>query len=232
MQFLDARWSNLVLVNYAVDPGFLAPFCPRGVVPDTLDGMGYVSLVAFDFQETRVLGVSWPGYRSFPEINLRFYVREGDRRGVCFVAELVPRRLVAWIARLAYNEPYRHAPMQSRVCRDDGRIRVSHRVLVRSGICRIDVEADDRPQMPGVGSREHFFKEHQWGYGTDRFGRTLRYEVRHPRWCVCPVRRFRLRWDWAGVYGKPWDFLHHASPDSVCLAKGSRIEVRSPAIVE
>ena len=60
-------------------------------------------------------GISWPGYRNFPEWNLRFYVTEGDRRGVCFVREFVPKRLIAWIARWIYNEPYRSAPMKMNV---------------------------------------------------------------------------------------------------------------------
>jgi len=59
-----------------------------------------VSLVAFDVRDTRVRGVAWPGLRDFPEVNLRFYVREGDRRGVVFIRELVPSRAVALVARL------------------------------------------------------------------------------------------------------------------------------------
>ena len=66
-----------------------------------------------------VLGVPWPGYRNFPEINLRFYVRRGDERGVVFVREFVPQRLVAWLARVFYNEPYRAATMSTG--RHDGR---------------------------------------------------------------------------------------------------------------
>jgi hypothetical protein len=37
------------------------------------------------------------------------------RRGVTFVRELVPRRAIAAIARLAYNEPYSVARMRSTV---------------------------------------------------------------------------------------------------------------------
>ena len=59
----------------------------------------------------RVFGVGWPGFRNFPEWNLRFYVSHEGRRGVCFVREFVPQWTVATMARVLYNEPYRSARM-------------------------------------------------------------------------------------------------------------------------
>ena len=88
--FLTARWTNLCLLNYAVPPSALEPHLPRGLSLDTHEGEAFISLVAFDFLDTRVLGIPWPGYRNFPEINLRFYARQGDRRGVVFIREWVP----------------------------------------------------------------------------------------------------------------------------------------------
>src|SRR5213075_3299402 len=66
---------------------------PPGLELDTRDGRAFASLVAFDFLDTRVLGVPWPGYRDFTELNLRFYVHRGLERGVVFVREFVPHRL-------------------------------------------------------------------------------------------------------------------------------------------
>src|SRR5829696_3133896 len=50
------------------------------------------------------------------EVDPGFYVRreteDGEvRRAVTFISELVPRRAIAALARLAYNEPYRALPM-------------------------------------------------------------------------------------------------------------------------
>src|SRR5687768_8053133 len=108
--FLTAVWCHLAMLNYRVDPGLLAPFVPRGTELDAHEGVTYVSIVGFLFTDTRVLGVPVPFHRDFEELNLRFYVRrtvgEEIRRGVVFVKELVPRRAIALVARLAYNEPY------------------------------------------------------------------------------------------------------------------------------
>lgn len=99
--FLTAHWRDLIIASYAVDPEMLQYRLPRGLELDLFEGQAVCSLVGFRFEDTRVLGMKWPGYRNFPEINLRFYVREsdGDRRGVVFVRELVKHRVVAGIAR-------------------------------------------------------------------------------------------------------------------------------------
>src|SRR4051812_34316965 len=109
--FLSADWRHLVLVNYEVDPALLGPFVPYGTELDFYDGKTYVSLVAFLFERTNILG--WlPAlfHRDFKEVNLRFYVRrrtpEGTRRGVVFIKELVPKPLLAWAARAFYGENY------------------------------------------------------------------------------------------------------------------------------
>jgi uncharacterized protein len=118
--FLTARWANLILVQFPAPAGLLAPYLPPGVELDRWQGEHFVSLVAFQFLDTRVLGVSWPGFRHFPEWNLRIYVRHGDQRGVVFVREFVPQWFTATVARTVYNEPYRHAAMAMQIDETDG----------------------------------------------------------------------------------------------------------------
>src|SRR5207302_2872336 len=119
-------------------------------------------------RDTRALGVPWPGYRNFPEINLRFYVRHGDERGVVFIREFVPQRLVAWAARLFYNEPYRAAPMSSAVREDAETITVEHHLIWRDGVNSLRATGTKPAHRPEASSLDHFFKEHQWGFNTSR----------------------------------------------------------------
>ncbi|MEZ6186589.1 MAG: DUF2071 domain-containing protein [Planctomycetota bacterium] len=223
--FLRAEWRKLCLVTYAVEPARLEPLLPPGLELDLKDGKAFVSLVAFDFTRTRVLGIPWPGYRDFPEVNLRFYVREGEQRGVAFVREFVPRRLIAWIARGLYNEPYRFAPMLSEVEHGPDALRIKHRLLVGGKEHALEVVADPEPAEPPAESTAHFFKEHTWGYGTSRAGALVRYEVRHPVWATYPVRSHTLSWDWGAVYGEAWADLAQETPVSVVLAEGSPVAV-------
>ena len=146
-------------------------------------------------------------------------------RGVAFVREFVPGRLVAWMARALYNEPYRRAPMSSAVTVDGDRITVKHRLTVGGRAHTLTVRAEGPPTVPPPDSRAHFFKEHAWGFGHSRRGRLLTYEVRHPVWAVWRAAKAELDWDWGAVYGPEWAALNGVEPASVVLAEGSEIAV-------
>jgi hypothetical protein len=227
--FLTARWTNLALLTYQLDPAMLQPFVPPGCRLDLRNGHAFASLVAFDFAGTRVLGVAWPGFINFPEINLRFYVRyqdhTGDHRGVCFIREYVPQQTVARLARWIYNEPYKVAPMTSDVTLDAETISMSHRLRIEDRYNKLKVIGSRTTICPSPDSIERFFKEHEWGFGTSRRGRLIRYKVSHPIWNIHPVRSFELDWDWTAVYGPHWEPLQKMQPMSVILAEGSAVKV-------
>ncbi len=225
--FLTARWQDLVIVTYEAPREVLQARVPEELELDERDGRVFVSLVAFDFRECCVRGVRWPGLVNFPEVNLRFYVRErvSGRRGVMFVREFVPSHVIAWVARAVYNEPYERASMSSRMHDDGTRVRVEHDLAIRGSRLRLTAQADSRCETPGESSWEHFFKEHSWGYGVDRRGRTLVYEVRHPVWQARCNPTARVEGDTGGVYGREWAWLTSAAPVNVMLAVGSAVEV-------
>jgi hypothetical protein len=223
--FLTAKWHNLFLATYAVPPSLLEPRLPSGLTLDLRDGDAFVSLVAFEFLDTRVLGIGWPGYRNFAELNLRFYVKHGNERGVVFIREFVPQRLIAWIAKWVYNEPYLAAPITALKQETDERIELTYRLQYGGKEQRIAVMGRKPALRPNEDSLEHFFKEHKWGFGVTRSGRALRYEVWHPEWDVYSVEQYRLEFDYGAVYGNEWAFLSEATPVSTILAAGSDIRV-------
>ena len=223
--FLTARWCNLILANYAVPESLLRPHLPPGVELDTRDGCCWASLVAFQFLDTRVGGVGWQGYRTFPEWNLRFYVTHNGERGVCFVREFVPRWVVATIARVIYNEPYRSARMTMGITEVAETLSADYTVAWAGRIHRLRAVGGEPAYRPGPDSTEHFFKEHSWGYGTSRRGNLVRYEVRHPEWDVYPVQEFVADVDWGLLYGPEWAVMNGREPASVVLAAGSAVSV-------
>ena len=66
------------MLNYVIDPAILKPLLPAGTELDFFHDRTCVSVVGFQFLDTRVRGVAIPFHRHFEEVNLRFYVR---RRG-------------------------------------------------------------------------------------------------------------------------------------------------------
>ncbi|SRR5579875_56909 len=222
---LTASWSNLVIVTYAVPPGLIRPRIPHWLELDLLDGNAFVSLVGFEFRDTKVFGLSWPAPRSFPELNLRTYVRHGQERGVLFVCEFVPTRRVAWAARGLYNEPYAVAPLAVETLPAPASLSVRYSLSWRGRTHTVAVTGRKPAVVPAEGSQENFFKEHRWGFGATFLGQPLRYEVLHPVWSLYPVESFSLDFDWEQVYGPEWAFLNGADPELTMFAQGSAVQL-------
>jgi uncharacterized protein YqjF (DUF2071 family) len=221
LPFLTARWRDLFLVSWNAPAELLTPHLPPGCELDLLDGKPVVSFVSLDFEETRVFGIGWPGHRAFPDVNLRFYVRRGDRRGVVFLRELCPNRLVAWVARAIYGEPFVAAPIASSRVETDDMVRVERVIRFGGRTHAVLVEATRATNVPGEATDAHFLKERGWGFSRDTC-----FEVRHPLWEVHEeLRSHSLEVDFAQLYGPEWAWLGTTPPRSLVLARGSEVEV-------
>jgi hypothetical protein len=224
--FLTAEWRWLLMLNYRIDPAVLAPLVPRGVELDLWQGEALVSMVGFLFLRTRVLRVPVPWHRDFEEVNLRFYVRretpEGWRRGVTFVREIVPRRAIATLARVLYEEPYLACPMRHSL--ESGRCEYAWRFGGRWH--SLSAQFDSEPAHLAPGSAEEFIFEHYWGYTARRDGGTAEYQVEHPAWRAWTAQNPRLDCDVASLYGPQFVSALDAGPASAFLAEGSAIAVR------
>ena len=226
--FLTAVWSDLILISYAVPDAALVPYLTAGLEPDHWEGSAWCSLVAFNFEQARVLGWSVPYPKSlcdFPEFNLRLYVRQGDRRGVVFVRELAPSPLVCGLARLLYNEPYTAVPMTSRITQIGERRRVRHDFSVGGRAQAVAVTGLGTPTLPPEGSFDTWVKEQPAGFNQSRGGRLTSFHVWHPPWRTYAVEDHALSVDFAHLYGDRWAFLQGRTPDSVVLAEGSQIKI-------
>jgi uncharacterized protein len=227
--FLKARWENLILVSYKIDPHLLTEHIPSGLEPDTIDGNAFASLVAFNFNDTTVKGIKVPFHVNFPEINLRFYVKESStgRRGVVFIKELVPRYFISLFANILYNENYYSTAMKCKLEKDETHINCSHQIKFKGNSYHINLKAENATSIPLPDSTEHFFKEHEWGFGRTKKGDTIVYRVKHPFWEVYPVRGFEYSLDFGKVYGNKWKSLNNEKPYNITFAKGSEIKIYS-----
>ncbi len=234
--FLTAEWRWLVMLNYRVTPGLLFPYVPAGTELDCWNGATYLSIVGLLFRDTRVLGVPVPFHRHFEEVNLRIYVRrtvDGEvRRAVTFIRELVPRRAIATVAKLAYNEPYTTLPMHHHLGPTDATTGAPS--LVEYGWRhsdqwgRLAVEPIGSARPLESGSEEEFITEHYWGYTRQRDSGTVEYRVEHPPWRVWQVRNARLDGDLASLYGSELASALTGTPASAFLADGSAVSILAP----
>ena len=228
--FLSAEWRDLVILNYEVDRNILSGYIPPGTVLDSFDGRTYVSLVGFRFRHTKLYGfLPIPLHTDFDEVNLRFYVRrkEGteDRRGVVFIAEIVPKRVVAQIARLAYGENYICLPMEHSISTNGVTNAAEYRWRLNGAWCKLYAQSSVAPAPAKGGSLEQFITEHYWGYSTQRNGTTLEYHVSHLPWNVQASTAAGFDGDASDVFGFELGKVLQRHPDSAFIADGSPVTV-------
>lgn len=236
--FLTAAWHDLILATWAIDGALLRPYLAPGTELDPWQGDALISIVAFDFRDTRVLGARIPFHVRFPEVNLRFYVRrkapDGSwRRGVTFVQEMVPRAAIAYVARTFYGEPYVARPMR-RAAVPEAQLSDPTSDATRSLVYewrrdgeweRILALTNAPPRPMRGGSVEEFIAEHYWGY-TRRPGKsTLEYQVEHPRWNISMAADCLIEADLESLYGKGFVETLTAPPISTFVAEGSPVAV-------
>jgi uncharacterized protein len=227
--FLKANWENIIMANYAVPIGTLKPFIPQGVELDLYNDKAYVSLVGFMFKNTKLFQVPIPWLGTFEEINLRFYVvRKEDttlKRGVVFINETIPYKVVAWVANKLYKEHYTAIATKHRWNIGKEIKSIEYRWNVNSHWNSLSMEASTTSELMSSGSFEEFILEHYSGYTKIDDRTTEEYQIRHPRWKVNNVINYRINCDFAKMYGNEFGFLDTAEPDSVFLAEGSGVEV-------
>ncbi|QQL48453.1 YqjF family protein [Mucilaginibacter ginkgonis] len=230
-RFLTARWDNLIMMNYEVDPKVLQKHLPPFTELDLWEGKALVSVVGFLFADTKVWGIKWPFHVNFEEVNLRFYVRHFDgkewKRGAVFISEIVPKRIIPVIANTIYNEHYIAMPMRHSIKVESDRLtKYVYGWKFKGEWAEIAVTVDcDYTEMLPNGP-EQFIFEHYWGYNKLNDLQTLEYAVEHPSWQVAKVVDYKLTMDVSATYGE--DFVPYLSkqPFSVFFAKGSEVVVR------
>lgn len=180
------RWNDLLFAHWPIPIAEMAALLPASLEPDTFDGFAWVGVVPFwmDQVRTRYLGsaeaartLAVPGTRSFPELNLRTYVRprgatpDSKQAGVYFFSLDAGSPLAVLGARTLFHLPYFWARMR-RETRPDGTIDyASERRFTRAPV---RFEASYKPTgklaLSAPGTLAHFLTERYSLYTTPATG--------------------------------------------------------------
>jgi uncharacterized protein YqjF (DUF2071 family) len=227
--FLRAKWQNLIMANYEIDPSLLTPYLPKGVELDYFQDKVYISLVGFLFKNTSLFSIPIPFMGTFEEVNLRFYVvrKTGNelKRGVVFINETVPNKIVALVANKLYKEHYIAIPTKHHWKISDNEKEIQYQWKVQSKWNNITVNASVSSKKMEVGSIEEFIFEHYYGYTKVDFANSIEYKINHPSWNINTINNYQIECDFAAFYGSNFEILNHTKPNSVMLAEGSAISV-------
>jgi uncharacterized protein YqjF (DUF2071 family) len=184
------RWHDLLFAHWSFPPDAVRPLLPEGLELDTHDGLAWIGVVPFRMSDVHPrLLPPLPIASAFPEMNVRTYVRVGDRAGVWFFSLDAASRVAVWTARRWYGLPYRHARME--VSRSGGQIRYrSVRVSQPYRGVRLDLEYE--PSGPArraaPGGLDDFLTARFSLFSLDRRGSLRRADIVHDPWRLQPAK--------------------------------------------
>jgi hypothetical protein len=227
--FLQANWENLIMANYEVDPDILKAYLPNGLELDFYNGKTYVSLVGFMFKKTSLFGVPIPFFGSFEEINLRFYVRKTEgkkiKKGVVFINETVPFKIVAFLANKLYKEHYISIPTKNAI--EVGEYKhLNYAWKMNNKWNSMSVESEINTHKIEPSSIEEFIFERYFGFTKLSPILTQEYRIQHPKWMTHKILSSSIDCDFDSMYGKAFASLNHQIPSSIILAEGSAVRVQ------
>ena len=176
------RWQSLSFLHWRYDPAEVQRLLPSGLSVDTYDGAAWVGLTPFVLVGFRPLCLpAVPVLSTFPETNVRTYVRHGNGRdGLWFLSLDVSRLATALGARGALWVPYHWASMSvdegpvvryRSQRRSAGAPRASHDIAVRPGAA---IGEDRSPLVDFLTGR--------WRAFTRVAGRLVTVPVEHEPW--------------------------------------------------
>lgn len=183
------RWEDLLFAHWPVAPDVLRGLVPVGLELDLFEGKAWIGVVPFRMAGTRLRWLPpMPGTAAFPELNVRTYVKQGDKPGVWFFSLDASSPLAVRTARQFFHLPYFDARMSSRNSSDG----VSYESLrTHRGAAAVEFRARyaaaGKPIVARPGTIEHWLVERYCLYAADPRGAVWRGDIHHLPWPIQPA---------------------------------------------
>ena len=185
---MTQTWHDLLFAHWPIEAGALRTHVPSVFDLDQYGGTAWIAIVPFRMTNVAPRGVpSLPWISEFPELNVRTYVRVGDRPGIYFFSLDAGSTLAVQAARTLLNLPYYSATMsvrsQGEAIEYDSRRGNDPAAAALSMTYR----PTGRPFEPTRGTLEYFLTERYCLYHLDRQGVPYRLDIHHPPWPLQPA---------------------------------------------
>lgn len=183
---LFQSWHQLLFAHWRMSPGHLEGSVPAGLELDLYDGDAWLTVAPFMIEDFRPRGLpALPLLSAFPELNLRTYVRAGDRPGIYFFSLDAASTAAVVGARILFRLPYHRATMS--LAGSEGRVRFGSRRWGGGATFRASYAPVGAAREPEQGSLDHFLTERYTLFAPLRGGEVLETEIHHRPWSLRPA---------------------------------------------
>lgn len=180
---MTQTWNDLLFAHWPVDATAVRERVPKAFELDLFDGQAWLGVVPFHMTNVAPRFVpALPWVSAFPELNVRTYVRAGDKPGVYFFSLDAGNPVAVGAAKTLLNLPYYSAAMKVQAGET---IRYSSR---RLSAPHPQFEATYRglgdPRPPAPATLEYFLTERYCLYAVDHSFHAYRLDIHHPPWTL------------------------------------------------
>ena len=222
-------WEHLTFLHWNYDPATIQAMLPEGLTVDDYDGKAWVALTPFEIKHLRLPFMRpVPWISSFPETNVRTYVRDPQGYPGVWFFSLDADRLAAVVgARTGYRLPYQWAQMRVRLNGDTVEYRSRRNGLLADRPAHADIAiAIKEPYAPEELTDFDHFLTARWRLYTT-FNDHLGYaQVDHEPWPFRRAEVVRLDSDLVTAAGLP---LPQGDPH-VLYSPGVDVRVAAPSL--
>jgi uncharacterized protein len=184
------NWHDLLFAHWEVPVAKMRELVPRGLEIDTFTGRAWIGVVPFRMSGVRLRGTpALPGLSTFPELNVRTYVKAEGKPGVWFFSLDAANRVAVEVARAWFHLPYFSARMRSE--HEGNEIRYASRRLDRRGSgesLEMKYKAEGEQFRARPETLQYFLTERYCLYALRPDGALLRGEIHHTPWTLQEAR--------------------------------------------
>jgi uncharacterized protein len=182
-------WNDLLFAHWRVKADQLRAQVPAGFEIDVFEKEAWLSITPFRVTDAAVrLLPAVPYVSSFPEVNVRTYVRVDGTPGVYFFSLDADSLSAVTFARSMFHLPYHWADIEVEASNESIRFASRRRdTSAPPAEWASQYSAAGRPVQPAPGSLEYFLTERYCLFTVDDTFVARRVDVHHAPWALQPA---------------------------------------------
>lgn len=214
---MTQKWEHLFFLHWMVPRDVVRPLVPEPLEVDTFGGKAWIGIILFKMHHFKLRYIPMPYPFSFPEINLRTYVKANGYPAIFFVTLDAADPWVVHVAKRWYRLPYYQADIHFKHEGDTFQFHSRRRKREPVERFRGEFTPVSSGFPPSQGTVEHWLTERYTFFSQPSGHRHIyRGDIYHEPWTLQTARG---RID-VNTMLQSYDIALPRTPDYVHYAKG------------
>lgn len=189
---MKQTWGDILFLHYPVKKEMIEILLPPKLQLDTFEGQAWITIVPYVIKSIGVRGLPFiPLGRGIPGINVRTYVKMGEKPGIYFLKLAIPQKFAAKMAKYLFHLPY--IPMELSFKKTEKMFQFESKTNPFPFTCQYRVLPIS--SLTKKGTLEEWLLERYCFYTTNTKGKVFRCDIIHEPWSIHNVELENMKND-------------------------------------